>query len=75
MVRNARFSFDDEENRGFPAHTSRLNDLDDFDFDGFDVAHPHRKSQRTVRNPDSSRNDPDDERHREADPEQPQSTS
>ena len=73
MVRTARFSFDDEENSGFAAHTSELNDLDDFDFDGFDVEPPHRKPPRTVRRPEGSRHDADDEPLRRTDPQQPRS--
>ena len=74
MVRNARFSFDDEENREFAAHPSELNDIDDFDFDGFDIAQPLRKPAPTVRNPEGSRHNPDDEPHRKTDPERPRST-
>ena len=73
MVRNARFSFDDEENREFAAHPSELNDIDDFDFDGFVDAHPRRKPARTVRNPEGSHHNPD-EPQQKTDSERPHST-
>lgn len=57
MVRNARFSWNDEDCFESPDRSNGLDDLDDFDFDGFETTRRRRKaraeSRGTVESPES----------------------
>ena len=53
MVRNARFSWNDEDHFEIPDRASGLDDLDDFHFDGFETA--RRKRSRADLSHDGAR--------------------
>jgi hypothetical protein len=49
MVRSARFSWNDEDGFELPDRSSGLDDLDDFDFDGFEIARKRVERSRERR--------------------------
>jgi hypothetical protein len=53
MVRNARFSWNDEDHFEFSDRSTGLDDLDDFDFDGFETSRRKRRRPEGVEGPES----------------------